>query len=59
MFGLPYLIGYNNKLSCANGKFLILDSWEHHNEKIITSRQQCLMSNKMEEHICKQCNKTE
>ena len=39
--------------ACANGKLLILAPWEHHNEKIIISRSQCLSLNKMAELICK------
>ena len=38
--------------ACARGQLLILAPWEHHNEHITISRNQCLMLNDMARRIC-------
>jgi hypothetical protein len=38
--------------ACARGQLLILAPWEHHNEQITISRNQCLMLNDMARRIC-------
>ena len=38
--------------ACARGQLLILSPWEHHNEQIAISRNQCLMLNDMARRIC-------
>ncbi len=38
--------------ACAKGQLLILAPWEHHNEKLIIKRGQCLMLNEMARMIC-------
>ena len=39
--------------ACAEGRFLILAPWEHHNERINLTRQMCLALNSMTEEICR------
>jgi len=39
--------------ACARGQLLILPPWEHHNEQITISRNQCLMLNDLARRICK------
>lgn len=38
--------------ACAEGRFLILSPWPHHNERIPLTRQMCLELNKMTEEVC-------
>ena len=38
--------------ACANGQLLILAPWEHHNEKLVIKRGQCLELNEMARIIC-------
>ncbi len=38
--------------ACAKGQLLILAPWEHHNEKIMIRRGQCLELNEMARAIC-------
>ena len=38
--------------ACARGQLLILAPWEHHNERITISRNQCLSLNEMAKMIC-------
>ena len=38
--------------ACARGQLLILSPWEHHNEQITISRNQCLMLNDLARRIC-------
>ena len=38
--------------ACARGQLLILAPWEHHNERIAISRDQCLSLNEMAKMIC-------
>ena len=38
--------------ACARGQLLILAPWEHHNEKIVIKRGQCLQLNEMAKMIC-------
>ena len=38
--------------ACARGQLLILAPWEHHNEQITISRNQCLSLNEMAKLIC-------
>ena len=38
--------------ACAKGQLLIIAPWEHHNEKIIISRGQCLELNDIARRIC-------
>ena len=38
--------------ACAKGQLLILAPWEHHNEKIVIKRGQCLELNEMAKAIC-------
>ena len=40
--------------ACARGQLLILAPWEHHNERIAISRNQCLSLNDMARMICEQ-----
>jgi len=40
--------------ACARGQLLILAPWEHHNEKTIIKRDQCLTLNEMAHRICNQ-----
>ena len=40
--------------ACARGQLLILAPWEHHNEKTIIKRNQCLTLNEMAHRICNQ-----
>lgn len=40
--------------ACARGQLLILAPWEHHNERIAISRNQCLSLNDMARMICQQ-----
>ena len=40
--------------TCAAGKLLILAPWEHHNEHITISREQCLQLNDMARAICEE-----
>ena len=41
--------------ACARGQLLILAPWEHHNERITISRDQCLSLNDMARTICSAC----
>ena len=36
--------------ACAKGQLLILAPWEHHNEKLVIKRGQCLELNEMARH---------
>lgn len=38
--------------ACARGQLLILSPWEHHNEQITISRNQCLKLNDLARQIC-------
>jgi hypothetical protein len=38
--------------ACARGQLLILSPWEHHNEQITISRNQCLVLNDLACRIC-------
>lgn len=38
--------------ACANGQLLILAPWEHHNERVLIQRHQCLSLNQMAKMIC-------
>ena len=38
--------------ACARGQLLILAPWEHHNERTVISRSQCLSLNDMARMIC-------
>ncbi|MBR6715816.1 MAG: hypothetical protein IKI83_05155 [Prevotella sp.] len=38
--------------ACARGQLLLLAPWEHHNEKITISRNQCLSLNDMAKMVC-------
>lgn len=38
--------------ACARGQLLILAPWEHHNERTVISRSQCLSLNDMARAIC-------
>ena len=38
--------------ACARGQLLILAPWEHHNEKILIKRGQCLELNEIARAIC-------
>ena len=38
--------------ACARGQLLILSPWEHHNEQITISRNQCLILNDLARRIC-------
>lgn len=40
--------------ACARGQLLLLAPWQHHNEQITISRQQCLSLNDMAHMICMQ-----
>ena len=40
--------------ACAQGQLLILAPWDHHNERIAISRNQCLSLNDMARMICSQ-----
>ena len=41
--------------ACARGQLLILAPWEHHNERIAISRNQCLSLNEMARMVCSVC----
>lgn len=56
-FSMRYKPSGKNFTSCANGSLLLLAPWEHHNENITTSREQCLMLNSMAKDICNTINK--
>ena len=45
--------------ACAQGQLLILAPWEHHNERITISRNQCLSLNEMARLICETKEKEE
>lgn len=45
--------------ACARGQLLILAPWEHHNERITISRNQCLSLNEMAKMICETNGETE
>ena len=45
--------------ACARGQLLILAPWEHHNERITISRNQCLSLNEMARMICETNGETE
>jgi hypothetical protein len=38
--------------ACARGQLLILAPWEHHNEKMVIKRGQCMELNEMAKVIC-------
>ena len=38
--------------ACARGQLLLLAPWEHHNERLVIRRDQCLMLNDMARRIC-------
>ena len=38
--------------ACAEGRLLILSPWQHHNERIVIRRSQCLSLNDMARQIC-------
>ena len=38
--------------ACARGQLLILAPWEHHNEKMVIKRGQCMELNEMARRIC-------
>ena len=38
--------------ACARGQLLILAPWEHHNERLVIRRDQCLQLNEMARQIC-------
>ena len=38
--------------ACAEGRLLILAPWQHHNERIVIRRDQCLSLNDMARQIC-------
>lgn len=38
--------------ACARGQLLILAPWEHHNERMVIRRDQCLSLNEMAKMIC-------
>ena len=38
--------------ACARGQLLILAPWEHHNERMVIRRDQCLSLNEMAQMIC-------
>lgn len=38
--------------ACAQGKLLMLAPWEHHNERRVIQRAQCIELNEMARHIC-------
>ena len=38
--------------ACARGQLLLLAPWEHHNERMLISRRQCLSLNDMAARIC-------
>ena len=40
--------------ACARGQLLLLAPWEHHNERLVIRRDQCLMLNEMARRICEQ-----
>lgn len=40
--------------ACADGRLLILSPWEHHNQRLNISREQCLSLNGMAKVICQQ-----
>ena len=40
--------------ACARGQLLLLAPWEHHNERLVIRRDQCLMLNEMTRQICEQ-----
>ena len=41
--------------ACAEGRMLILAPWEHHNERTVIRRDQCLSLNEMARGICAGC----
>ncbi len=43
--------------ACARGQLLLLAPWEHHNEHIVISRNQCLSLNEMAKKICKEATR--
>ena len=38
--------------ACARGQMLILAPWEHHNERVLITRNKCLLLNEMAWRIC-------
>lgn len=38
--------------ACSRGQLLFLAPWQHHNERIAISRDQCLQLNEMARAIC-------
>ena len=38
--------------ACARGQMLILAPWEHHNERVLVTRNKCLLLNEMARRIC-------
>ncbi len=45
--------GHQYYSACAEGRFLMLAPWEHHNERIPLTRLMCLELNEMVSQICK------
>lgn len=43
--------------ACARGQLLLLAPWEHHNERLIIRRDQCLALNEMSRMICQETDK--
>lgn len=40
--------------ACARGQLLLLAPWEHHNERRVISREQCLSLNEMARRVCEE-----
>ena len=40
--------------ACARGQLLLLAPWEHHNERLTITRNQCLSLNESARMICEQ-----
>ena len=38
--------------ACAQGRLLIMAPWEHHNQHLVITRNQCMMLNDMVRLIC-------
>ncbi len=38
--------------ACAKGHLLIMSPWQHHNERLVISREQCLTLNELAREIC-------
>ncbi|MBR2254139.1 MAG: hypothetical protein IJ895_07005 [Prevotella sp.] len=62
--GLPLIVVVENGFSdytkpggrmmqaCASGQVLLISPWEHHNERKVISREQCLALNEISRRIC-------